>query len=190
VTFGFLAFLHFLTIAAVNIKRGDNAMKHERYFLGSLLVVVGGLWLVNDLIFKYFVFTSGNIWPFYLIVIGLIFEFIYFFNHGNPRLVIPGGVLITAGIISSVQVFFLQGRYDQYVWPVYFLVPLVGHLQFYYASGKDKRQLTHVYILTTIACVSAVISLHSFFHTQLTSVIPAVIFILGGLALLFKRRRD
>ncbi len=166
-------------------------MKHGRYFWGLLLVIVGGLWLVNDFIIKYFAFTSDNIWPFYLIIIGLYFEFIYFFNHGNARLVIPGSVLITVGIISFVQVFFLHWRYDTYVWPVYFLIPLVGHLQFYYASGKDKRQLTHVYILTGILCVSAVISLRSFnFHTQLTSVIPAVIFILGGSVLLFKQPKD
>lgn len=171
-------------------RKGGNSMKHGRYFWGLLLVIIGVLWLVNDFIIKYFVFTPGNIWPFYLLIVGLFFEFIYFFTHGNPRLVIPGSVLITAGIISFVQVFFLQGRYDKYVWPVYFLVPLMGHLQFYYASGKDKRQLTHVYILTGIACVSAVISLHSLFHTQLTSVIPGVIFILGGLVLLFKQRKD
>ena len=169
--------------------KGCNSMKHGRYFWGLLLVIVGGLWLVNDFIIKYINFTSGNIWPFYLIIIGLVFEFIYFFNHGDPRLVIPGSVLITVGIISFVQVFFLQGRYDKYVWPVYFLIPLAGHLQYYYASGKDKRQLTPVYILTGIVCVSAVISLLSF-NTQLTSVILAVIFILGGLVLLFKQRKD
>ena len=162
-------------------------MKLGKIFIGLILIILGFLFLLNY-VFNYFSFTPANTWPFYLLMLGLGFELNYFLTSKNTWSLIPGGILITTGVISMLQEFLIHWHYAGYTWPLYLLIPIAGLLQFYYFSGKNRRLLIPIFILTTIAAASAFFSLLAFtFHTRFTSVIIAVILILAGVCILFRK---
>lgn len=162
-------------------------MRSGRFFWGLLLMGIGILSLASYLL-SYFKLTMGSLWPFYILILGLCFELNYFLTSKNAWSVIPGGVLITTGLISFAEVVFNHWHYAEYTWPVYLLVPLAGLGQFYYFSGKNKRLLIPIYILTAIAIISAGISLlTAFSNHHLTTLIIAAIFLISGLFILLRK---
>jgi membrane protein YdbS with pleckstrin-like domain len=163
-------------------------MKQGRIFVGLIFVVLGFLFLLNY-VFSYFYFTPANVWPFLLLLLGLGFEMNYFLSSKNTWSLIPGGILVTTGIIMTLQTFLMHWRYGGYTWPLYLLIPIAGLLQFYYFSGKNRKLLIPIFILTAIAAVSAFFSLLAFtFHTRLTSAIIALILIAAGVCILFRKQ--
>lgn len=162
-------------------------MKQGKILVGLFFIILGSLFLVNGF-FGYFFFTPKNAWPFLLLLLGLGFEMNYFLTAKNTWSLIPGGILVTAGILFLLQVFLIQWRYAGYTWPLYILIPIAGLLQFYYFSEKNRKLLIPIFILTAIAAVAMLFSLLAFtFHTRLTSMIIALILIIAGACILFKR---
>ncbi|MFS0725581.1 hypothetical protein [Paenibacillus sp. 1P07SE] len=90
-------------------------------------------------------------WPtMFVIPLGLFFHWLYFSMIGRPGvgLLIPGGVLITAGIVCQIAMLF--GNWH-YMWPGFILAPAVGLFEFYWFGNRNKWLLLPVQILTALS---------------------------------------
>jgi hypothetical protein len=158
---------------------------------GTVILLLGVLLLMNQgetfgpgTIFAYF-------WPsLFVMPLGLLFHWLYFGVTGRKGigLLIPGGVLITTGIVCQIAMLF--GNWE-YMWPGFILAPAIGLLEFYWFGNRNKWLLIPINILTVLSVLFfAVFSFGALFNELLKGQ-PyfAILLILGGAALLTLRRK-
>ena len=161
-------------------------MKQWRFFWGLLLIIIGCLFLMNYL-FPQLIFTADRAWPFFVLIPGLVFELNYFLTSKNVWSLIPGGILITLGLVFFFEAF-TDWSFAAYFWPLYIFAPVVGLSQFYYFGAKNRKLLIPISILTAVAVVSMIISMLALVSINFISIFIAIIFIIGGLLILLKRK--
>lgn len=156
-------------------------MNRKNYVWGILLIALG-LILIADKIFTIGFFNPDKIWPIFILVPGLVFEFSYFISRRNPGLLVPGGILTTIGLL-----FFFENltrwNFSEFTWPIYPLSVAIGLFQLYLFDGRPRGLLVPVFILTLVAVVSFISIVSSVFDFTL---IFAVFAILTGLYVLYK----
>jgi len=115
-------------------------------FWGIFLIIIGILVILNQLsvISLFWKF----IWPIFILVPGLIFEFSYFANPTlqNAGLLVPGGILIVIGILFFFSVF-TDFVYMDILWPIFILAPAFGLFQLYLFGGRRRALLIPVFML-------------------------------------------
>lgn len=159
---------------------------------GVLLLLLGIILLLNQgetfgpgKIFTYF-------WPsLFVIPLGLFFHWLYFSvtDRRASGLLIPGGVLLTAGFVCQVAMLF--GNWE-YMWPGFILAPAVGLFEFYWFGNRNKWLLIPINILTVLSLLFFIVfSFGSLFDVLLTKQ-PyfAILLIIGGAAILTLRRKS
>ncbi|RJX37358.1 hypothetical protein D3P09_23700 [Paenibacillus pinisoli] len=159
---------------------------------GVLLLLLGIILLLNQgetfgpgKIFAYF-------WPsLFVIPLGLFFHWLYFSvtERRASGLLIPGGVLLTAGFVCQVAMLF--GNWE-YMWPGFILAPAVGLFEFYWFGYRNKWLLIPINILTVLSLLFFVVfSFGSLFDLLLTKQ-PyfAILLIIGGAAILTLRKKS
>jgi len=159
---------------------------------GVLLLLLGIILLLNQgetfgpgKIFAYF-------WPsLFVIPLGLFFHWLYFSvtERRASGLLIPGGVLLTAGFVCQVAMLF--GNWE-YMWPGFILAPAVGLFEFYWFGYRNKWLLIPINILTVLSLLFFVVfSFGSLFDMLLTKQ-PyfAILLIIGGAAILTLRKKS
>ncbi len=158
---------------------------------GALLLMLGIVLLLNQgetfgpgKIFAYF-------WPsLFVMPLGLFFHWLYFGMTGRrgSGLLIPGGTLLAAGIVSQIAMLFDNWIY---MWPGYILAPAVGLLEFYWFGNRNKWLLIPINIMTVLSLLFfAVFSFGSLFNSVLsTQPYFAILLIVGGAAILLLRRK-
>ncbi|RJE86064.1 hypothetical protein D3P07_18435 [Paenibacillus sp. 1011MAR3C5] len=159
---------------------------------GVLLLLLGIILLLNQgetfgpgKIFAYF-------WPsLFVIPLGLLFHWLYFSvtERRVSGLLIPGGVLLTAGFVC--QVAMLLGNWE-YMWPGFILAPAVGLFEFYWFGKRNKWLLIPINILTVLSLLFFIVfSFGSLFDVLLTKQ-PyfAILLIIGGAAILTLRKKS
>ena len=160
--------------------------------LGVLLIVIGFLFLISKYAFgvEFLNFDSEDFWPIIVLALGLIFEMVYFTTRSKPGFLVPGGILTTIGILF----FFEAGtdwRFAAYTWPVYILAVAIGLLQLYLFGYRNRGLLIPVFILTTVAALSALtIMLEVFFKAVDVGLVLPVILILLGVLIFFGRNKQ
>ncbi|WP_010276097.1 hypothetical protein [Paenibacillus senegalensis] len=95
-------------------------------------------------IFAYF-------WPsLFVIPLGLFFHWLYFsmLHRRAPGLLIPGGVLLTAGAVC--QLAMLTDGWG-YLWPGFILAAAVGLFEFYWFGIRNKWLLIPINILAVLS---------------------------------------
>jgi len=159
-------------------------------FIGPILIVFGiFLFLKGDVlfhtssIFKYF-------WPtLFVIPLGVFFQWLYFFvlNRRGVGLLVPGGILLTAGIVS--QIAMLLDSWGT-MWPGFIFAVVVGLFQLYWFGGRNKWLLIPINILGVLSLLFfAVFSIGAFFGSLFGSQpIIAGALIFAGLVIMFMRR--
>ena len=123
-------------------------MKALNYLFGLFLLIIGiVLILVN---FKVIDIVWENLWPVFLLVPGILFEMGYFIFRKDAGLLVPGGILITYGILFSVNVVYGWHLMED-LWPVFPLGVAIGLFQLYLFGVREKGLLIPVGILGVIS---------------------------------------
>lgn len=161
--------------------------KSSTSFLGLLLIIIGGVSILNQTLGLH-LFQNIQLWPLFVLIPGLCFEYSYFSTRKAPGVLVPGGILTTLGclFIFETNTNFM---FAEYTWPVYVLAPAVGLLELYLFGSHNKALLIPITILLTVATVSfANIFLGSIFRFINMSLIwPIILIVLGVLLILNKK---
>lgn len=158
---------------------------------GVLLLLLGVILLLNQgetfgpgKIFAYF-------WPsLFVIPLGFLFHWLYFSvtERRGSGLLIPGGVLITAGLVCQTAMLFDNW---EYMWPGFILAPAIGLFEFYWFGYRNKWLLIPINILTVLSLLFFIVfSFGSLFNAMMTKQ-PyfAILLIVGGAAILTLRKK-
>ncbi|WP_169084236.1 hypothetical protein [Paenibacillus sp. PL91] len=159
---------------------------------GLVLLLLGACLFLNQgetfgpgKIFAYF-------WPsIFVIPLGLFFHWLYFVMIGRKGVgvLIPGGILLTAGLVSQIAMLFNGWSY---MWPGFILAVAVGLFEFYWFGNRNKWLLIPINILTVLSLLFfAVFSFGSIYNKfVLSQPIFAIVFILAGAVMLLMKKKD
>jgi len=159
-------------------KEGVRVSKSNQT-LGGILILVGLAGLLGHF-FDFHIFSMARLWPLFILVPGLAFEYGYFSKRQAPGLLVPGGILMTLGIVFLIQTY-TNWVFAGYMWPFYILAPAIGLFQFYLFGGHNRGLLVPVGILTTVAVCGFLGSAFSFINR---SMIWPIALIVAGLIIL------
>lgn len=161
-----------------------------RVIISSILILLGLFLLLNP----GQTFGAGEIialfWPtIFVIPLSILFHWMYFAmtKRKGPGLLIPGGVLFTAGVVCQIGMLFNNW---EYIWPGFILAPAVGLFEFYWFGGRNKWLLIPISVLTVLSSFFFIIfTISSLFSQFAGQPILAIILIIVGIALLFSFRK-
>src|SRR5690606_4996078 len=91
------------------------------------------------------------LWPsIFVIPVGLFFHWLYFYflKRKAAGVLIPGGILIFAGIVCQFSMLFDAW---ELLWPGFIMAPAVGLFEFYWFGGRNKWLLIPIVTLTTLS---------------------------------------
>ena len=89
-------------------------------------------------------------WPLFLLIPGIVFELSYFIYRKDAGLLVPGGILITYGLLFLVNVNYGWHLMDN-LWPIFPLGVAIGLFQLYLFGGREKGLLIPVGILGAVS---------------------------------------
>lgn len=132
----------------------------------------------------------ATFWPtLFVIPLGLFFHWLHFslMNSRHKGLLIPGGILLGAGVVSQIATLFDLWAV---MWPGYILAVALGLFEFYWLGSRNKWLLIPINILTVIGLLFfAVFSLDSVLHhVVFVQPLVALAVLLGGAWLLVDRK--
>lgn len=170
-------------------KNKQEYDKGNTTFFGLLLVGIGIILLLNAL-FDWHFLRMSNLWPLFLLVPGLTFEYSYFSNRKNPGVLVPGGILTVLGLLFFFEII-TNWRFSEYTWPVYIFSVAIGLYQLYLFSGKPHGLLIPILILTLIAGISQVLLLMDLSFSILNSsiIVPCICIGLGLFFIFVKNKQ-
>ena len=123
-------------------------MKKVNYLLGLFLLFTGGLLILAN--FGIIKITWDSLWPVFLLIAGIFFELSYFISRKDAGLLVPGGILITYGLLFSVNVIYGWHLMEN-LWPIFPLGVAIGLFQLYLFGGREKGLLIPVGILGAVS---------------------------------------
>lgn len=150
--------------------------------LGLALIVVGIIGIFGYY-FQFNIFSMSRLWPLFLLVPGLAFEFGFFMEHKHAGLLVPGGILITLGFVFLFNTY-TNWHFAGQTWPFYVLAPAVGLFQLFLFGNHNPGLLIPVAVLTTVAVFGFLGT--TFSHINRSLIWPVVL-ILVGLMFLFNK---
>lgn len=159
----------------------------KRTVIGAVLILLGAAIYLNQghpvdagTIFGYY-------WPsMFVIPLGLFFHWL-FFSITGPRaagLLIPGGILFTAGIVCQIAMLF--GSWGV-MWPGFILAVAVGLFEFYWFGGRNRYLLIPINILTVLSLLFfSVFTLGTLFNYLVVSgpILAIALIAIGALMLI------
>jgi hypothetical protein len=149
---------------------------------GGLILILLGLYLIISNIID-FNLNWNYIWPGILLILGFRFEYLYFKYKKNPGGLVPGGILITIGIIFYLSAF-LGYESMEYLWPGFILAPAIGLLQMSIVTKKIKEYLFPIIFLSGL---SIIFFLEELVKINIWNYIIGLLFIGIGTNILIKR---
>jgi len=123
-------------------------MKKINYIVGLSLLFIGVLIILAN--FGVIEIVWENLWPLFLLIPGIVFELSYFIYRKDAGLLVPGGILITYGLLFLVNVIY-GWRLMEYLWPIFPLGVAIGLFQLYLFGVREKGLLIPVGILGAIS---------------------------------------
>ena len=166
-------------------------MNRRTSLLGVVFIILGGLFLSAKYLFGENFINLGpeDFWPMIVLLIGLVFEMVYYVSLRAPGFLVPGGILTTCGLL-----FFFEAatdfRFAEYTWPVYILAVAIGLFQLYLHTGRPKGLLIPVSILSSVAVLSLVVIIFRIFlsSVDLGLIIPVILIGVGVVLILGRSR--
>jgi len=123
-------------------------MKQINYLFGFLLLCIGVILILSN--FGVMEIAWDNLWPLFVLIVGIFFELSYFIYRKDAGLLVPGGILITYGLLFLVNV--ISGWHlMEYLWPIFPLGVAIGLFQLYLFGGREKGLLIPVGILGAVS---------------------------------------
>lgn len=151
--------------------------------LGSFLFLNGGVQLGVGTIFAYF-------WPsLFVIPLGLFFHWLYFVvtDRKGAGLLIPGGILLTAGFVCQIAMLFDAWHY---MWPGFIAAVAIGLFEFYFFGNRNKWLLVPINILLVLSLMFfAVFSFGSLLSHASGHPLIAIAMVAAGFLLLIGRKQ-
>lgn len=140
--------------------------------LGIFIFMSGQLSLTVGTIFAYF-------WPtLFVIPLGVFFHWLYFsiLQRRGIGLVVPGGILLTAGIVCQISMLFDSWSVT---WPGFIFAVAVGLFELFWFGNRNKWLLIPIMILTALSLLFfSVFSIGNLLNSQ--PIVAIVLIILGG----------
>jgi len=163
-------------------------LNNRNNFLGIIFVALGTVLLISN-IYRWNFLSINNLWPFFILIPGLVLEWSYFFKARDRSLLVPGGILTTLGLLFFFETF-TGWQFSAYTWPFYPLSVAIGLFQLYLFSNRPWGLLIPVFILSTISIVSySLIFLQALQIWVDFGLTAPIILILFGLFIIFRRSR-
>ncbi|EKQ57020.1 MULTISPECIES: hypothetical protein [unclassified Clostridium] len=159
-------------------------MMNKNNFWGFFFIVIGILLFMSRLLHIQ-LFGMDRLWPLFILIPGLSFNFAYFATRTNPGVLVPGGILTTLGLLFFFETI-TNWHFAGYTWPIYPFSVAIGLFQLYYFGGRKRGLLIPICILTIIPAVSfASMLFGNIFRVINTTLVVPAILILVGIALIF-----
>lgn len=167
----------------------DNSKNKVQGVLALILIIVGVSGILNQL-FGWQLFRAVDLGGLFVLIPGLWFEYAYFSKHRSPKLLVPGGILTTIGLLVLIEDNTF-GIFGNMIDSFYIMAPAVGLFQLYLHDKQDKGLLIPVAILTIIAVTDFISEMfgHIFFFMN-SSIIWPIILVILGVALLFSKKNE
>jgi hypothetical protein len=105
------------------------------FLLGIIFLLLGIFLIISN--FFNIDFSWNYIWPIFILLPGLKFEYDYYVRKRNPGVLVPGGLLTTIGILFYLCAFFGYNILD-YLWPAFILAPAIGIFQLFLATKRTS----------------------------------------------------
>lgn len=158
--------------------------KNGRFVWGIILVCVGCLLILINLgVIPSFGRLIGLFWPLILIFMSLMFHVGYYTNRNNVGLLVPGGILLTIGIICQASMLWnLWG----FLWPGFILAPAVGLFELYIFGNQEKGLLIPVGILSGLSLIFFTMNFRAL-GTFARYLVPIILIIIG-ISILYKNK--
>lgn len=160
----------------------------DRRVVGIILIFLGLLFLLSNfnILPNEIVIDMSTMWPLFILIPGILLEKSYFDRKKDPRLLVPGGILIVVGLLFFFEIF-TNWIYMQYTWPIFILAVAFGLFQLYIFGKRESILLIPIIILTTVAVISILAMVYERFLTFIgPEIIIAVVLILIGLIILIQ----
>ena len=123
-------------------------MKKSNVLFGILLIFIGGLLIFAN--FGVIKIDWENIWPLFVLLAGIFFELGYFIYRKDAGLLVPGGILITYGLLFLINAIY-GWHLTEDLWPIFPLGVAIGLFQLFLFGGREKRLLIPVGILGAVS---------------------------------------
>lgn len=154
---------------------------------GVILIGVGALLILGNLgIVPTFGQLIDVFWPMIIIFASLMFHVGFYSNNRLYGLLMPGGVLLTVGIVCQTAEIF---KLWDFMWPGFILAPAVGLFEMYIFGKRSRGLLIPVGILTGLSLI--------FFATRFQHlgmmpryIIPGILIFIGAVMLTKDKRRQ
>ncbi len=157
-------------------------MKKINYIFGFLLLFIGVLLILSN--FGVIEIIWDNLWPLFLLIPGILFELSYFIYRKDAGLLVPGGILITYGLLFLVNVSYGWHLMED-LWPIFPLGVAIGLLQAYLFGGREKYLLIPVGILGAVSLFFLINNLF-FIHFGL---LAGIVLVVIGIWIIFKKAK-
>ncbi|HEY5560648.1 MAG TPA: DUF5668 domain-containing protein [Clostridiaceae bacterium] len=164
-------------------------MKRYTNFWGVILIILGALLLFNKIYF-FADLNIGNLWPLFVLLPGLAFEFSYFIERKSAGLLVPGGILTSLGSLFLFETFS-KWSFAAYTWPVYPLGVAIGLLQLYIFGKHTRGLLIPVFILTMVSFLGFAVILYGSIYVwiNIDLIVPITLISLGIILLIGRRKK-
>jgi len=157
-------------------------MKKINYIVGLSLLFIGVLLILTN--FGVIEIKWENLWPLFLLIPGIVFELSYFIYRKDAGLLVPGGILITYGLLFLFNIIY-GWRLMEDLWPIFLLGVAIGLFQLYLFGGREKRLLIPIGILGVIFLFFLINNLFFIDFGLLVGIILVVI----GIWIIFKKAK-
>jgi len=158
-------------------------MKKINYLFGLLLLCIGVILILAN--FGVMEIAWDNLWPLFLLIPGIFFELSYFISRKDAGLLVPGGILITYGLLFLVNVNYGWHLMDN-LWPIFPLGVAIGLFQLFLFGGREKGLLIPVGILGAISLFFLINNL-LFIDFRL---LAGILLVLIGIWIIFKKAKS
>ena len=158
-------------------------MKKINYIFGLLLLFIGVMLILSN--FGVIEIVWDNLWPLFLLIPGIVFELSYFIYRKGAGLLVPGGILITYGLLFLVNVNYGWHLMDN-LWPIFPLGVAIGLFQLYLFGEREKGLLIPVGILGAISLFFLINNL-VFIDFGL---LAGILLVLIGIWIIFKKAKS
>ena len=154
---------------------------------GAALIIIGAFLILSNLgIVPKFGRLIGIFWPMIIIFGALMFHVGYYTNRKNVGLLVPGGILLTVGVVcQSAMLWDIWG----FMWPGFILAPAVGLFELYLFGKQSKGLLIPVGILTGLSLIFFSMTFNTL-GTMARYIIPAMLIFIGVVVLTKDKRRQ
>ena len=159
-------------------------------FAGFFLIIFGLLYLSMQVLeeMNIVLFNWWDLWPLFIISMGLLFEYSYFRSKRAPGLLVPGGILLTIG---SLHLFESVTRwyFSAYTWPLYTFAVSVGFLQYWFVTKERWAIVMGTIMFALVAFQSFIVVSMLIGGIISANMLFSILLIVIGLIILFGSRR-